>query len=237
MSQSTPKSIRLQSGYYFSPGFYLNYWKNSILNNFDANTVAFGRKLKQHREIWIGAHLAALKTKLSRNKYFVALPDSDPPDALIGTFSKIIIPSGRTGHELNWFPVEITRCDASSEEDLYDQIIKKNTAAYEKVVLAVYLQGAEKIPDLKSLLDKISVLPKVYLHEIIIMVQLKDDDADPAAGTYGFVQVFPGYETEILNRNDPDSFFLEPNAMQITGRGIQSEKKRLGSIILLPPEI
>lgn len=227
--------ITLKPGYYFSPGFYLDYWTKTIMTNFDVPTVVGGNKLKRHREMWVGAHLAAAKTKLSGEKHFVSLPETEPPDVVIGTFRKIVVPSGRTAHKLDWYPIEITRCDAFSGEILEEQIEKKNRQAYERTVLAVYLQGAERVPDLQALAKSLRS-KKVHLHEVIVMVQLQGKANNIAEGSFGFVQVHPFYDTIVVNRDDSDAFFHTPNVRKVTGRGIQSDFIRLGQIKLLPPK-
>lgn len=231
-----PEEIQLQSGYYFSPGFYMQYWQAVILPGFDAETVAFGGILKQHREAWIGAQLAAMKTKLSGEKHFFALPERDPPDVLVGTFKPITTPLGRTGHDLDWYPIENTRCDMSQGEELLGQIGNKNTAAYSSTVLLVYLQGAEVVPDMQAVHRELMSLDIVHLHEIIVMVQLQPQSEDNPADTFGFVQVYLNYDTVVIDRSDPDAYFKEPNIMRITGRGVQEAARHLGSVRLMPPE-
>lgn len=237
MATTEPEEIQLQSGYYFSPGFYMGYWHSSIMSNFKPETVAFDGKLKQHREVWVGAHLAALKTKLSGDQFFVALPDSDPPDVLIGTFSKVKVPSGKTGHNLNWYPVEITRCDFASGETLSGQIANKNNSAYKDTVLAVYLQGAEKVPDFKALHKELLAMDKVWPHEIIVMVELREIKGKIPKGSFGFVQIYPNFDDATLKRDDKQAYFTDPNMMQVTGRGVQSVRVRVKTVRLMSPRI
>jgi len=236
MTKYNETELQLQSGYFFSPGFYLQYWQNQILPNFSNDDVAFGNKLKPHREVWIGAHLAALKTYLSGQKFLVGLPETDPPDVLVANFHTVKTASGKTGHNLNWFPVENTRCDAAAGEDLLGQILKKNKAAYENTILAVYLQGAEVVPDMHELSAALLALPKFYPHEVIVMVQLRDGANDGVSdGSFGFVQVYPTLDTAVIGRSDTTAFFQEPHVMVTTGRGVQAERKPLGTIRLMPP--
>jgi hypothetical protein len=236
MNEYEETELQLQHGFFFSPGFYMRYWDAQILPNFSAREVAFGNKLKMHREVWIGAHLAALKTALSGEKFMVGVPETDPPDVLVGNFHKVTTASGKTGQNLNWFPVENTRCDISVGETLFEQITKKNTVAYKDTVLAVYLQGAEIVPNMKELSDSLIALSTFYPHEVIVMVQLQDG-ANPGVpdNSFGFVQVYPAYDTIIINRGDVAAYYMEPNIMKQTGRGIASEPTNLGTIRLMPP--
>lgn len=231
-----PERIQLQAGYYFSPGFYMQYWRESVLTNYEPEAVAFNGRLKLHREAWIGAQLAAMKSKLSGEKYYFALPESDPPDVLIGTFTPITTPRGRAARNLDWFPVENTRCDMSEGETLIESIQHKNTLAYENTVLLVYLQGADRVPDTHSLHLELNELDTVYLHEIIVMVQIESSSTSENSERFGFVQVYPTYDSVVIDRNDPDAYFVEPNIIKVIGRGVRSDPQRLASIILLPPE-
>jgi len=235
MNPSEAPEVQLQTGYFFSPGFYVNYWQNTILTNFSPSEVVSDNRLKEHREMWIGAQLAALKTKLSGKNHFVGLPPSDPPDVLIGCFEEHRVPSGRIGHNLNWYPVENTRCDMSAGEDVLTQIDRKNTQAYTNTVLLVYLQGVEVVPDMKAIYESITSKDVVHLHEIIVMVQLQSEPNGLPAESFGFVQVYPKYDSAVISRNDTDAYFLEPNIMTATGRGIQSSVVSLGQIRLMPP--
>lgn len=231
------QDIQLAPGYFFAPGFYMNYWHSTILTNFDPQVVAFHGRLKQHREVWVGAHLAALKTYLSGEKHFVALPERDPPDVLVGSFTNVTVSSGRVGRNLSWFPIEITRCDMASSETLLQQIENKNTPAYTNTVLVVYLQGTDTVPSLQELYENIQAFEEVYLHEIIVLVELQADANNVPSGTFGFVQVYPNHETVVVDRNDHGAYFTEPNIFRVTGRGVQDEMENLGLIRLLPPVI
>jgi len=228
--------LQLQSGYFFSPGYFLAYWQSQIIPNFSAEEIAFGNRLRMHREAWIGAHLAALKTALSGEKFMLGMPETDPPDVLVGNFHQVTTASGKIGHNLNWFPVENTRCDISAGEELFDQILNKNAAAYTNTVLAVYLQGTETIPDLKEVSDKLIALEEFHPSEVVIMVQLRDDVNEGIANeSFGFVQVYPSYDAVTISRNDVDAFYMEPNVMIQTGRGLATEPTHLGTIRLMPP--
>lgn len=240
MTTDKPREVHLQElkkDYFLAPGYYMNFWKESVLPNFTVKQVAFHHNLKEHREMWIGAHLAALKTKLSGVQHLVALPDSDPPDVVIGAFKQIKTPKGRRAYNLDWYPVENTRCDMSAGETLEGQIEKKNKYANGNLILTVYLQGAEVVPDLKKLHLSLVAKEKFYPHEVIIMVQLKGDENGLPSESFGFVQVYPNYDTIVLQRNDKGAYFDEPNIMKVTGRGVQESIERVGVITLVPPQI
>lgn len=85
----------------------------------------------------------------------------------------------------------------------------------------------------KSLL----ALEKFYPHEVIIMVQLEGKKNNISEGNFGFVQVYPSYDTVLVNSNDKSAYFVHPNIMRVTGRGVQSSKVKLGQTALMPPEI
>lgn len=228
---------QLGPGYFFSPGYYMAYWHDAIMPNFTPEQIAFHVKLKQHREVWVGAHLAAAKTRLSGQQFFVALPESDPPDVLIGSLERVTVSSGRVGYNLKWFQVEITRCDEAAGETLFNQIQKKNKQTYRDMVLAVYLQGAIRVPDLAALNAQLTSLGEFYPQEVVVMVELDPDANDVPQGTFAFAQVYPNYEAEVIRRDDPVAYFMDPNILTVTGRGIQSHLTRLGSMELMPPNI
>ncbi len=167
----------------------------------------------------------------------MALPHDDPPDVLIGAFEETKLPSGRTGSRLDWFPIEITRCDEASGETLFGQIQKKNKQAYENMILVIYLQGANKIPDLADLSKSLNALQIFYPTEVIVIAELNAKANKVPLGTFAFAQIYPKYDSYVVRRDDINAYFTKPNVMRVTGRGVQSTPVRVADIEWMPPAI
>lgn len=233
----------LVPGYYFSPGFYMGYWEHCILANFPPDVVKKNNKLTKHREVWIGAILAAADTKESGVQHFVGLPETEPPDVDIVYDESTTTSSGASGVDRKHISVEITRCDLDAGETLLGQILRKNTYAYSGMVLAVYVYGRIGKTDYQAILDALKKEKEVYPTEVVC-VEL----VNAAAGgkilllpnSYGISRLWPKPGAKLVNMSDKTAFFREPTDVigyATPRRGIGTEWQDLGSFTLLPPKI
>ena len=222
----------------------MGYWQHCILANFPPETIKTHNKLTKHREVWVGAILAASNTKDSGIKHFVGLPADEPPDVDIIYDEPITTASGKTGTNRKHLSIEITRCDLDAGETLLGQILHKNTSAYSGMILAVYVVNGEQTKnDYQAVLDALKKEKQVYPTEIVCLefvVAAGNGTILLPPGTYGISRLWPKPGSKIVNLADKVAFFREPTDVigYATPRlGISTEWQDLGSIILLPPEI
>jgi len=225
------------SGVFFSPAFYLAYWDNCILKNYSSDIILTNVKLKPHREVWIGAILAAAQTKVSGAQHFVGLPDNEPPDVDIVKYSAIKTTKGSRGTNMDRLHIEITRCSIDDGEDLYSQILKKNKPQYSNMILAVYLYGDQKPVDYEPVYKRLENI-KIYLDEILVLALVGLTKSTPIpTKTFSVAKVWPSRGETILTSRDEKAFFRHPEVTQITQRGVSTVWKDLGTYELLPPVI
>lgn len=227
----------IRAGDFYAPGFYMDYWDNVIVTNIPSNIVLSNSRLKPYRELWIGAILAAAQTKATGNKYYVGIPDSDPPDVIIGTLTPVQHSSGRTGNNFDYANIEIVRCDISVGEDLLTQVLLKNTAAYQDMIVAVYVFGGTA--DLTSVSEILQQEPTVYPVQITVVAEAVATSSGLrlAQHTYLVETVFPLVGQDLVNRHDSNHFFNSPSIITRTGRGLSPAPIELGQVRLLPPNL
>lgn len=232
-----PKQIQVEKGYYFSPGFYMGYWVNCIEKYYSKEIIMKHVKLKQHREVWIGAILAAWQTKVNGTKHYVGLPEREPPDVEIVRFIPAKGPKGGDGTGMEKMGFEVTRCSVDEGETMLGQIKKKNKAAYTGMSLVVYTYGGEET-DFNELRDGIDKLGKIYPMEIIVAGPvLGTPSIKFQPGTFGITRMYPNKGQDLVNIFDEEAFFLHPHVRAVTGRGVKTKLEDLGYIELMPPEI
>lgn len=230
-------SSELKPGVFFSPGFYMAYWENCIVKNFSANVIISDVRLKQHREVWIGAIIAATQT-LSGIQHFVGLPTDEPPDVDVVKFPKTHTPLGREGTKIERFHVEITRCSIDDSETILGQILKKNKPAYTGMSLVVYVYGDYQRIDFEPIQKALQEEPAVYFDEInILMLVGATGEIDLLPNTYGLTRVHPSPGQTLVSTSDKKAFFREPDVVQGTGLGVATEWNDLGSYTLLTPKL
>lgn len=225
-------------GYYFSPGYFMNYWTNCIEKYYSKEVITTHVKLKPHREIWIGAIIAASQTHINKTHYFVGLPGDEPPDAEVVRFSPTTTKSGKEGVNLDRIGVEIIRCDIDAGETVMQQILKKNRPAYAGMSIAVYTYGGEDYVDLNDIQAQIDNLEKIYPIEIMLVAPVKrSKSAILPPGTFAVTQFYPNKGQDLVNALDEEAFFIEPNILTVTGRGASRAHTPMGALELMPPEI
>jgi len=232
------KKITLQNGYYFSPGFYIDYWRKCIDSKLSEDTIYKDGRLKQYREMFLGAHIAAMQTKLTGLQYFVGLPADEPPDVDVVRFSPSETKSGKKASNLDTIRVEITRCDMNQGETVIGQILKKNKQAYKGMSLAVHTSGSDKSVKLEEIHKLLEKEENVYPREIIIIGPvLATKHIKLMPGTYSVSKVWPDKSSDLVYQLDSRAFFRTPEVITTTGRGASREAKPLGFIELLPPTL
>lgn len=236
------KPIQLQvkdsKGYYFSPGFYMGYWENVIEKYFPKEVIYSHVKLKPHRELWVGAILAASQTKINKIPYFVGLPADEPPDAEIVRFVPTITAKGSEGTNINKIGIEIVRCDIDAGETILGQILLKNKPAYKGMSVAVYTYGGDSYIDLNAVQNEVNALKVIHPHEIMLIAPVKrSKEQEFPLGTFAVTQFYPNTGQDIVSAQDEEAFFKEPAIRTVMSRGITRESKHLGEIELMPPDI
>ena len=238
MSEDTkPQTkIELKPGYYFSPGFYMGYWQNCVLANFPIDVIKAHNNLTKHREMWVGAILAASNTKDSGIQHFVGLPESEPPDVDIIYDEPTTTPSGVAGVERKHILVEITRCDLDAGETLLGQILRKNTPTYAGMVLVVYVYGKQTQNDYQAVLDALKKEKQVYPIEIACVEFVTAAGGGKILlmpGTYGISRLWPKPGAKVVNLSDTKAFFRRPTDVigyATPRRGTGTEWQDLGSL-------
>jgi len=229
--------IGLEPGYYFSPGFYRDFWINKVENKYTEEIKNKHVKLKPYREMWVGAIIAAAHTKMTGLKHFVALSLDEPPDIVIAKFQTVEMPSKKTGTRVEILKIEITRCSLEDGEDLLEHILKKNTPTYKGMTLAVYLYGYERV-DMNIIIEKLRGISFIYPAEIIIIGKVdKVLDYDLTHGTFAQVFIHPEVGQIIFNINDSLAFFRKPDILTISGRGVSNTINPIGTFKITPPNI
>jgi hypothetical protein len=228
----------ITKGYYYSPGFFMRYWLNAIEKQFSMEQIQSHPNFKPHRELWIGAIIAASQTKINGMPYFVGLPPDEPPDAEVVRFTPIVTAKGNEGFNLDRIGVEIVRCNMDEGENIFSQILLKNKPAYSGMSVAVYAYGGKKATNLNSVQAAINALDKIYPHEIMLVAPVRSSTSivfEP--GTHAITQFYPKMGQDLVNVLDTKAFFLEHNIRTVTQRGVGRESKNLGFIELMPPTI
>ena len=215
----------------------MGYWANCIERYYSKEVITKHVRLKQHREVWIGAILGAWQTKLTGNKHYVGLPDREPPDVEIVRFVPAKRPSGKEGTGMEKMGFEVTRCSMDEGETMLEQIKKKNKPAYSGMNLVVYTYGGVET-DFNKIQEEIDRIEKIYPMEILVagpVIGTKAVTFQP--GTYGITRLYPSKGQDLVNIQDKQAFFMHSNVRTVTGRGVTAEIKDLGYIELMPPEI
>lgn len=231
-----PTEIELEPSYYFAPGFYKTFWINQIEKRFPDDVINKHVKLKPYREVWLGAIIAAAQTKASGIQHFVGLPEKEPPDILVVRFVPVTTKQGHEGTMIDRIPIEITRCNMDAGESLFKQIMKKNKAAYEDNILAVYLTGLGQQFSLGPTHKKLLAEKKIHPAEVLIVGEVQQAGSIALTPrTFAQFKIYPDTGGDIVNVQDTKSFFSHPAVMTTRRRGVSRKLKPLGKLKLKPP--
>ena len=225
-------------GYFFSPGFYMAYWESCILKNFDSKTILSHNKFKKHREMWVGAIIAAILTKTTKIHHFIGLPDTEPPDIEVVRLMPCNTPKGKRGTKLERISIEVTRCSLNDGESILGQIIRKNTDTYSQMILIVYVYGDMKIVNFEQIFTKLKNI-EIKPAEINVLGQAQSYEGGGflPKDTFIITQIYPIKNQISINRHDSQAFFREIEVIKKTKRGISTKPINLGIFELLPPKI
>jgi hypothetical protein len=229
--------VPLKPGYYFAPGFYMDYWINGVLKNFDHKIVATDTRFQKHREMVCGAILAAANSIAGpKIKTFVGLNEDTHPDLDLAYYVKEKLPGGVEGYVRKHIYVEQTRCNIDEGEDIVEQILKKNTPENKGIMVAVSIFGYGK-----SEPDKVHKIlaeqKEIYPAQIVEVASIsKAGTIYVPKDSYGINLLWPNSGSTMLNLNDPKAFFRNPDVLpQNFGRKTGYEEVDLGKFTLQYP--
>lgn len=228
----------LKPGLFFSPGFYMGYWKACIEANFTPEVIWSHTKLQKHREMYAGAIMAAAQTKGTKIPHFVGLPDDEPSDVDVVKLVEIVMPSGRKGTVLQRLNIQLTECNFDRGEVFLEQFKKKNKLAYADIKVAIHVIGRTETSDFAKDCADIQTLPKVYPDEVLVVesVDIANGVRQPA-GSFGLTRVYPKEGASLINLADDEAFFFEPAVFTKTHKRVSIEWEDMGSFTLLAPTL
>jgi hypothetical protein len=229
--------VPLAPGYYFSPGFYMDYWTNGILKNFDPEMVASDGRFQKHREMVCGAILAAANTIAGpKLQTFVGLNETTHPDLDLAYFVRGKLPGGVEGNVRKHIYVEVTRCNVDEGEDMLDQILKKNTPENKGIMVAVHITGQGK-SDAAKIYAALAVQPIIYPAQIVEVASIsKAGTFYVPKDSYGMNLLWPTLGSTIVNLADSTAFFRNPDVLpQNFGRKSGFDETDMGKFTLLYP--
>jgi hypothetical protein len=228
--------MQLQPGLFFSPGYYMGYWRACIEGNFNHDVIWSHNSLQKHREMYAGAIMAAAQTKATGTQHFVGLPDDEPSDVDVVKLVEITMPSGRKGTTLQRLNVQITDCNFDRDETLLGQFANKNKPAYADIIVAVHISGRTETSDFSKDWADIQKLPKVYPSEVVIVepVDFANGVRQPA-GSFGLTGVYPKKGATLINLSGNEAFFFEPAVFTKTRKAVSVEWEDKGSFELMTP--
>lgn len=231
------KKLEFKYGYYFSPGFYRDYWINYIQGKIPGYDSFSNNRLEPYQELWLGSIFAALYTKSTGDKYYVGPPESDPPDVWLVRHVPIVYKE-REATSLERMSVEITRCNLDEGENLFDQIMNKNTPAYDNMVLLVYLYGVGQDVNFSEICEQLAKKDKVHPMEIFVIANITGKDGiKPRSTTFVGAMVYPEYRTQMVSMADDQAFFHHPSAITQGKLGLSRELKPVETRVIMPPSL
>ena len=238
---ATFPEVEIETGLYFSPGFYMAYWQGCILAQFPLDVVEKHTAMTKYRELFVGAILAAANTLASGGtQYFVGLPATEPPDVDLMYYEPTVL-NGKKGVIRRHIDVEIVRCNMEVGETPLGQIKIKNKPAYKNMIVAVFMEGRVDAIDAEAINKALQSEPTIYPSEILLV--LNGNMAEALAwpdGTFGLARVYPGPGSSVINISNEKAFFRIPEVVGNTNpmRGVSEEWRDLGpGITILPPKI
>jgi hypothetical protein len=229
---------QLKPGLFFSPGFYMGYWRNCIEANFTSDIVWSHGKLQKHREMYTGAIMAAAQTKATKIPHFVGLPDDEPSDVDIVKLTEITMPSGRKGTVIERLNVQLTECNYGRNESILEQLKKKNKSTYQDIIVAIQVINRIEDSDFAGDFASIQTLDKVYPSEVLTveLVDIANNVRQPV-GSFGLTRIYPKEGASLINRDDQEAFFFEPAVFTKSNKAVSIEWEDKGSFTLLTPQL
>ncbi len=225
---------------YLSPGFYMGFWKACIENRFSPIQIKEHTKLQQHRELRVGAIVAAAITRQRRMQYFVGIPRSDPPDILL-MHQKEITVNGKKGTEPEYIHLEVVRCNFDEGETILGQATIKNKPVYRNTTIAIDVTGTTNHISYKQAVIGLADLAKVYPAQFIAIEQIGVvGEAAYQPGVFRITQLYPSETVSHVRQIDEQAFFRTPTDVlgrATPARGVSTEWQDLGNFTLLPPTI
>jgi hypothetical protein len=232
--------VPLQPGYYFAPGFYMDYWINGILKNIPHYEVLSNGRLQKHREMLVGAIIAAANSIAGpKLKTFAGLSETTHPDLDLAYFEEATLENGVKGNIRKHIYVEVTRCNLDAGEDLLTQILKKNTATNTENAVAVHVFGKKASPDIKKVYQALQSEKIIYPKQIIAVGSVaKAGSIYLPDNSFGISMLWPSPGSSIINLSDKAAFFRDPDVMpQPLKRATGFKEQNLGGFTLLLPEL
>lgn len=232
-------AVPLTSNHYFAPGFYMDFWINGILKNFDHTLVATDVRFQKHREMVCGTILAAANSIAGpKIQTFVGLNDSIHPDLDLAYYVKEKLVSGAVGYVRKHIYVEHTRCSVAEGENMLEQILMKNTPENEGIMVAVHIDGEGKSEPAK-IHDALAAQEKIYPAQIVEVASISK--AGPfyvPKDSYGMNLLWPKSGSSMINLMDRKAFFRNPDVIP-RNFGLKTGFKEtdLGDFTLLYPDV
>ena len=145
---------------WFSPRFAINYlW--DLMKKDGTEKVLKNSNYKRAREAWIMGIALFGYMKLSNAKWWLQVPQDDPPDIRAMTMVPDYV---KNLHEMHHREVEIMQITKHTKGTIIDEILKKlaGKSYIKETALLVYLQRTMFIEDIRKLAEDISkAKPKV----------------------------------------------------------------------------
>lgn len=229
------EDIELARNMYFSPGYFYFFWRDVVAAKYSYHQIVTSNKLKPYREVWAGAIIAAHQTAATGRQHFVGLPDDEPPDIRIVSLEEVATKSGRLGTNLQRLEMEVTWCDIERGDTLLGHIDLKNKPAYQDMHLLIYLTRPPETMDFNGVRKTLKGR-QVHLASIMVVAEVHEINNAPAPkDSYAVVSLLSEAQTAV-STTDQVSFFVQPEIIRVSKRGISTELMEGGTVRLVPPD-
>jgi hypothetical protein len=226
-------TTKLKPGLLLSPGFYKDFWTESIEKVFTEKQI-LSQPFKPYRELWVGTPIAALYSKLHNGHYFIEMPSDEPPDVNIVRFLPTSSPSGRKGHRIERLATEVVRCNLDRGETIMGQISIKNKPEYQDLALAVYVFGGGETDNWEELHKELNNM-KVYLSEIKLVGKVEaTKKIKLPQGSFLIANIYPELTQHLIHSDDEAAFFHAP-MLREGQKAFNTTLHESGMLKLVPP--
>jgi len=178
---------------WFSPRFVI-YLLWSLRNKLGEVVITSG-KYKKEREAWAVAVALLGIIKMTKNLWWVQIPEEDPPDILAMT----VAPNLNEGwNYANYRKVEVMGITKYSNETIVNEILNKTKDKYyeKETCLLVHIKRDSKISDMRQLADELK--GKVYnLADVWVI-----GNTEPCTNRFVLFSIFPDVQVENYNLDD-----------------------------------